>query len=259
MLLVYPLVVEICGVPFEETDIILNRLSCLYSCLRYGKSIRKDGSPVPAPPLRDSVDWRTIQNIWDGPLEGSDESLQHAGLSKTTSWLPTDFTVSEDGKHLKALSYINNVHPLAHAKLQDVLVELLEAFLPMFERTAGDLTSYIDGFPRLFGDEQSELDDSTRPVDPKTGEPIESWNDEEDEDDERWETWLETLPYIDPKPKPYEPLASPLGSGFRLNGRTIQVIVKVAEMSVFLTPLSQSKSKLSRICTQSSHSRKTQL
>ncbi|KAG8694899.1 hypothetical protein FRC08_008196 [Ceratobasidium sp. 394] len=55
-------------------------------------------------------------------------------ISAKFQWLPTDFVVSDDGKAVKSVSYINNLHPEQHAELYTTIEELIGAFVPLFER-----------------------------------------------------------------------------------------------------------------------------
>jgi hypothetical protein len=63
---------------------------------------------------------------------------EHYHLSQKFQWLPTDFVVSSDGKSVKSLGYINNLHPVRHAELQNTIEELVTAYVPLFERVLTD-------------------------------------------------------------------------------------------------------------------------
>ncbi|CAD6939588.1 unnamed protein product [Tilletia controversa] len=89
---------------------------------------------------------------WFGKLpdiHASDESLQRSDevpVAHTCQWLPADFQVDEQGK-VKALSYINNLHPdrsKPTGKLYDVIEATLGAFIPMFEATFAEYQ--LEGF-----------------------------------------------------------------------------------------------------------------
>ncbi|QRV79803.1 filamentous muscle protein titin-animal, related protein [Ceratobasidium sp. AG-Ba] len=60
-------------------------------------------------------------------------------ISRKFQWLPTDFAVSKDGKSVKSLSYINNVHPDECRELHIALEDLIGTFIPLFERVLTDL------------------------------------------------------------------------------------------------------------------------
>jgi hypothetical protein len=210
---------------FSSTSYSLTLLKYSQSCLRYGESVSVGGEVVQPPPVRTYPGWYPC--------------LERNGHSSMSSWLPTDFEVSESGKSLSLRGYINNIHPQQQTGLQHAIVTLLAKFLPLFERTLGDLRAYST--KSVIGDEQSRLDESTHPVNPKTGEPIEHWDEMEDEDSDNsdthdqdlptaWDRWIDTKPYIDPVPQRYVPEERLMGDGYTLGGKTIQVIVKVAEM-----------------------------
>lgn len=164
--------------------------------------------------------------------------------SKTTAWLPTDFSVSPDGK-VTALSNINNVDPEKQGGLHNALCGTLEAMIPMFSRCLADLRSGQQHV-RILGEKQCEIDESTRPIDPFTEEPVRDYVEAEHEQEDLseaedeagfgtwqpklWRQWMLTKPFIDPVPEPYIAPKIGLGEGYSLNGKTIQVITKVAEM-----------------------------
>jgi hypothetical protein len=52
-------------------------------------------------------------------------------VSQKFQWLPSDFTVAEDGAVTLASPYINNVHPQKHAALESVIPKLLERAVPV--------------------------------------------------------------------------------------------------------------------------------
>jgi hypothetical protein len=154
--------------------------------------------------------------------------------------------VSADGRTAGALGYINNVHPETQGRLHNALCETLSHFLPLFEKTLGDLKT---DFTHCILAGQSIIDDSNRPVNPVTGEPCEPWDDdceddvdsagetEQDSDGDSlapkasvWKTWMRTQPYKDPLPPVYSLPERRLGSGASLKGTKIQVIFKIAEM-----------------------------
>jgi hypothetical protein len=72
----------------------------------------------------------------DGPA-GDYPDLAKYCLSQKFSWIPTDFSVSEDGKQVSALNYINNLHP-SNTSLYRNLENILAAFVPLFERVLTD-------------------------------------------------------------------------------------------------------------------------
>ncbi|GJJ74741.1 hypothetical protein EMPS_07099 [Entomortierella parvispora] len=69
-------------------------------------------------------------------------------FSKKYQWLPTDFSVSSEGK-VKIMSYINNLHPVEHADMYPVLEEIFEKFLPMFEEVLAEMQGLMNKPQRL--------------------------------------------------------------------------------------------------------------
>lgn len=207
---------------------MLNPMTILDSCMRYGKTYLKDGTLAQAPAMRECESYIRLEGV--GESYSGHTPAQRSGHSTATSWLPTDIKVEVD-ESIVVKEYFNNVHPADQEGLHEGLTALLRKFIPMFDRLLADLRNYI--IKTVLGDEQSELDETTRPVNPKTNEPVEYWEDDEDEIEETpraWENWLATAPYIDPKPGKYQPEMRFLGTGYTLKGKTVQIIAKIAEM-----------------------------
>lgn len=211
-------------VPEEEQDWhpgsnnqVLDLVHPSMYCLQYNKSLQKiqDGSP-PAKLARNE-------------LMGGKFFIDSRFASKTSSWIPTDFVISKDGKTCKALDYINNVHPEKQSTLHAALQDLLACFIPLFNRTLSNARSLMK--PRL--PELSQLDQGLVPINPDTKERLDYWETEEEE--KAFETWPEQAKdlYEDPKPilnSEKGALLSRLEKNYSLNGRTVQVICKIAEM-----------------------------
>ena len=60
-------------------------------------------------------------------------------VSRRFQWLPSDFSVDDNGKVTLTSPYINNIHPTRHEELHSVIPEILQRALPMFERVLSDL------------------------------------------------------------------------------------------------------------------------
>ena len=83
-----------------------------------------------------------------GKLPGSDtaailgppaiEGANPRFVSKHFQFLPSDFSVDDDGKVSLASPYVNNVHPTHHKDMYSVIPEILQHALPMFERVISD-------------------------------------------------------------------------------------------------------------------------
>ncbi|KAL1948432.1 hypothetical protein VTO73DRAFT_12507 [Trametes versicolor] len=139
-------------------------------------------------------------------------------ISLLHQWLPTDFTVSETG-NVEALSYINNLHPIHHHALYPAICSILARFVPLFEKVLSDTLSpepplaiTADPF-----DWYSHVPDAFDSDEAAEGEP---------EEYERW-------PHV-PDPEPFSPPRDEGRVQFKLGGRTVQVIVKLA--NIVLTP-----------------------
>ncbi|KAH7337289.1 hypothetical protein B0J17DRAFT_616581 [Rhizoctonia solani] len=152
-------------------------------------------------------------------------------VSKRFQWLPTDFEVSEDGKSVKSVSYINNLHPLEHKGLHKAIEGLIAAYIPLFERVLTDSIPKNNVIPERTHNGYSYNDSGYKES------PGEEDYEDSDEYDEAYKEWEEGRPIVVPYIQ---------GDGYKagslqkrhikcnLGGRTIQVIVKLA--NVHLTP-----------------------
>lgn len=68
-----------------------------------------------------------------------DNRVDSKFMSQSFQWLPSDFSVAENGAVSLESPYINNVHPDDHAALQEVITKILERSVPMFEWVLSDL------------------------------------------------------------------------------------------------------------------------
>lgn len=155
------------------------------------------------------------------------EDVEYA-LSSKFQWLPTDVEVGEDGDAV-FLSYVNNLHPVAHRELESVLPILFARMRPLFENVLTDLrhprpvriktdsSAWYEGEPRGPWDPEIDYPD----------EAVEIWEDDMAE-------WLSTrTPVIPDAPVTFiQPV--PLDDAVDLRGRRLQVIVKLA--AIHLTP-----------------------
>lgn len=139
-------------------------------------------------------------------------------MSQDYQWLPTDFEVSANGD-VKRLGYINNLHPAKHKVLCDSVTSVLQHFVPLFEKSLSDVLS---------------------PPAPLAiaADPYEWYKHLPQEDDfksnDDWEAHVRRRKPLIPDPTPFQP-PSPKGRiEFSLKGRTVQVIVKLA--NIMLTP-----------------------
>jgi hypothetical protein len=168
--------------------------------------------------------------------------------SKKFQWLPCD--VELDGAKAKIISYINNLHPVEHAKLYPIIERFIEKALPLWDvvyrRTDGWKEESGKGriscsfvrrdckIPEICG--KSWCSDQNRPRD-ENHHAIQDHPDGENEDDEDW--FNRTHPVRQPEPGNYEFIASdgPVpesGKTHLAQRKKIQVIVKLA--NIHLTP-----------------------
>ena len=77
----------------------------------------------------------TIMVLWPPKLKGTNPKF----VSRRFQFLPSDFSVDGGGKITLTSPYINNVHPTRHEELYSVIPEILQHALPMFERVLSNL------------------------------------------------------------------------------------------------------------------------
>ncbi|KAI0656165.1 hypothetical protein C8Q70DRAFT_922407 [Cubamyces menziesii] len=186
-------------------------------CFRIGHSlVRRRGATEP-----DSVHVLTQEEYRSERPDFEDFDRHPYLISQDYQWLPTDFSISEGGA-VKPLSYINNIHPIRHRSLHDAVCSILSHFVPLFGKVLSD-TLNTEPPLALTLDPCSWYDHLNQPY----------WDDESvPEDLDKW-TREEQWPLI-PDPEPFSPPGSDGRIEFKLNGRTVQVIVKLA--NIILTP-----------------------
>lgn len=94
------------------------------------------------PSLYPVVFGRTLAHYPDtsGPLKPLEEPSYNRlsrHSSKKFQWLPTDFKVDDSGE-VKALGYINNLHP-SRRSLYTCVEGVIKAFVPLWERVLSDV------------------------------------------------------------------------------------------------------------------------
>ena len=182
-------------------------------CIRIGKTaVRHPGAGTLHTCTWDAYK-KIRQDIVKDPGPGDNDEV--SALSYDFQWLPTVFAVSPAGA-VECQGYINNVNPIKHKSLYPVLTSILERFVPVFERVLSDAVSPEP--PRVIE------------VDPRR------WYDEEIAASGRkyWE-WPRkgSVPLI-PEPPPFQPPSTNARVDVNLKGRSLQVIVKLA--NIVLTP-----------------------
>ncbi|KDN35321.1 hypothetical protein RSAG8_11655, partial [Rhizoctonia solani AG-8 WAC10335] len=152
-------------------------------------------------------------------------------ISERFQWLPTDFEVSEDGLSVKRVSYINNLNPIEHEGLYRAIEGLIGAYIPLFERVLTDSILENEATPERTSNGYS--------YDLKAYRSHPNCSDYSDgekfnRDCAEWEDGRSIiLPYIQDGGYKAGSLEK-RRIKYKLGGRTIQVIVKLA--NIHLTP-----------------------
>ncbi|KAI0674675.1 hypothetical protein C8Q78DRAFT_1076281 [Trametes maxima] len=207
---------------------VLNLVHPSLFCLRIGKSFVRDLQPEHADPvrrlalkdyIRERPDMqRLASNQW---RRGRDEESLPFGftISGDFQWLPTDFAVSADG-HVSPQGYINNLHPEKHASAYQTISSVLQRFIPLFEHVISDELSPPTPAPFSI-DPQGWYEHLNDRYPDSQGGDYEEW--------ERIHRWPQL-----PDAEPFQPPSSEGRVTLDLKGRTLQVIVKLA--NIVLTP-----------------------
>ena len=212
-------------VPEEEKDWhpgsnqqVLDLVHPSLYCIRLDKTLfRKD------PFHSDVVKRLTWKKYTALRADLSSDSLD--GWPGPHQWLPTDFVVSGAGV-VTPQGYINNLHPVRHSAAYRPLTSILARFVPLFEKVLTDSLNYepsyaveVDAYRWYEHVWQLEPSWTARSSDELYEQQRAEWD--------RKHRW----PAI-PDPAPFQP--PPPREPYSLRGRTIQVIVKLA--NIVLTP-----------------------
>ncbi|KAI0738406.1 hypothetical protein C8Q80DRAFT_277017 [Daedaleopsis nitida] len=208
-------------VPEEEKDWhpgssnqVLDLVHPSLYCLRVGESYTRTDSAS----SRHQVELLTEDNYM---ASRPDLVKDHEwAVSRKYQWLPTDLEVSDSGE-VKALAYINNLHPTRHAALYPCIEGIVARFVPLFERV---LSAALSPDPPLAINVNPE----------RWYEGIPECDSEDDYEILDWERRYQ-WPTI-PDPAPFRPHLPSAGERveYSLRGRKIQVVVKLA--NIVLTP-----------------------
>jgi hypothetical protein len=163
------------------------------------------------------------ERAWQSPTTGS----SRYEFSEKFQWLPTDVEVGDDGE-AEFLSYVNNVHPVAHRELASVLPDLFSRLLPLWENVLTDL--HHPRPLRIEADPYSWYDDS-EPAEPSDHEDKDATKAYADAMDDWWEN---RRPAVPDAPVFVPPALPDESARVDLRGRRLQVIVKLA--AIHLTP-----------------------
>lgn len=166
------------------------------------------------------------------PDFGDDEPIF---TSKNFQWLPSDFAVGDDGKVTLTSPYINNIHPTQHKELYSIIPGVLQHALPMFERVLSDVIRPLlpmriatSGFQRGWGGEET--------ADCIWGDnlPYPNYSSEEEYEEDPYK-WYAKRKFNTPDAREkYDGDLEVMNDRLSLKGRTLQVIVKLA--NIHLTP-----------------------
>ena len=198
-------------------------------CLRIGETPFRYCGKLEAIDVADYLGRPDLKAVYDSRTYYSDKSFT---ISEAYQWLPTDFVVSHTGD-VKPIDYINNLHPTHDRALYAPIASVLARFIPLFERVIAD-TLAPERSRAIVPDPYEWYDDEVI----KQAEP--KWNDyyhlESGEEYHRaCAEWENTYHWpIIPDPAPFDAAKIPAVPPYPLTGRTLQVIVKLA--NIVLTP-----------------------
>ncbi|KAF7368720.1 hypothetical protein MVEN_00196700 [Mycena venus] len=152
-------------------------------------------------------------------------------LSETSCWMPSDFTVHEDGSVKLVSPYINNLHPTRHRNLYPIIEEILSGFIPLWERVLGDINRENDREPFVNSGRLGEIGC----VWGTKGEPWPKNDPDSDDDREEFlDEFFAEAKKVFPEANNYTGQLEAQFAPLSLRGRNIQCIVKFANIQ--LTP-----------------------
>ncbi|KAJ2771901.1 hypothetical protein IWQ56_001602, partial [Coemansia nantahalensis] len=193
-------------------------------------------TPIPSPAAAIGLDtfgeapgslakWSEALNkaneTWDSssPVPAYNPPSDGKYTSRRFCWLPTEFSVADDGS-VAIESYINNLHPVKHAAFYPTIAAIFGKFVPLLERVVTDLiqpqrTRVVPAPYDWFVNDDEEPD-----------------NYDDSDYDERHEEWLENRQFLHPQPDAF--VAPETMAPVSLRGRRLQAIFKMS--SIELTP-----------------------
>lgn len=172
--------------------------------------------------VEDSLEQIGRGEIFDmNSIDKKSKSSKDYTKSETYQWIPSEFHVSKDGK-VKIESYINNLHPIEHKKCYEIIENIFEQFIPLFNKVLTDLMSAETRPNRITVDPYAwYAEDSTSSS---------SSNERDDEDEE----YRRHRKIIQPDVEQFQMPQVTTNQIVDLRGRKLQVIVKLA--NIMLTP-----------------------
>ncbi|KAJ2781970.1 hypothetical protein GGI15_003061 [Coemansia interrupta] len=137
-------------------------------------------------------------------------------------WLPTEFDVAEDGK-ATIMSYINNLHPIKHAKLYPTIADIFSRFVPLLEQALTDIAHPRPEYKIDPADYEAYME----------LEPDYKEGDQYYDYEKKREQWEVMYAMTEKKPLPFVAPDRPTVS-YSLRGRRLQAIVKMS--NIILSP-----------------------
>lgn len=102
----------------------------------------------------DPSHWQPLATI-TSPFEVDESEVMTQYQSEKFQWLPTDFSVGKTDAEVKALGYINNLHP-SHKGLYENVESAIKLFVPLWERV---LTDMLHPLPTRITDSYLPIED----------------------------------------------------------------------------------------------------
>ncbi|KAE8351302.1 hypothetical protein BDV28DRAFT_22290 [Aspergillus coremiiformis] len=184
------------------------------------------GELLPVPPEEEAQIEGYSQRAY-GWRRWADDALRP--FSRKFQWLPCDVKFADEDGECYIHSYINNVHPVEHRALYQVVGKIIARTIPLWDRT---LTHVQASSRQRIGYDEVEYLPSSTP------EPEENEYTDPEEYYERYSAWERSRPVELPEPEEFTPPKTraedevDLRNKFHEQG--LQVIVKLANIE--LTP-----------------------
>ncbi|KAJ2189683.1 hypothetical protein IW139_001497 [Coemansia sp. RSA 353] len=141
-------------------------------------------------------------------------------------WLPTEFAIDSDGI-ARALSYINNLHPVWHTAMYTYIEQAFTMFVPLLEQVLTDLV-HLRELRVPVDVTKCVTFDSPHPEELDLGLrrfylPIET--------SMTWDEWAEGIEYTEPEPTPFVMPRRPF-TPYALRNTCVQAAVKMSTIEI---------------------------
>ncbi|KAJ5498470.1 hypothetical protein N7453_007521 [Penicillium expansum] len=198
---------------YGQTRVLANRTIGTNDCIR---SVGQ-GDLVPLPSRENCC-----LPIEHNEFQAHNREMEIPVFNEKSQWLPSDVELTHNSG-CTIVSYINNVHPVGHKRLYDVVEKIIACTIPLWDQSLTEFYSYRINYREVNFERHTE----SRPTSPERDDEEEI--DTEDEAEEWflepiWQ-WDNTRPILLPEP-------GEVNLRNQFSGTKLQVIVKLANIEL---------------------------